>query len=128
MDCAGRIGTDRDIYVDDSNPTISVLTGTIECISGDYEGARISIVPGEELIIGRSVKTSQIILQDKDISRTHCSIRFNKEDNMFYVTDLSTYESTYLNDTIHLKRGTVRRCPLGSKLTLGNGKNQFILK
>lgn len=116
------------IYVDDSISTESVRAGTIECISGDYGGARITMAPGESLLIGRNSQACQIVLTDKDISRIHCSIRFDGEEKRFYVADLSRYGTTYLNDTIQLKRGVDRPCPLGSKLTLGNGRNQFILK
>ena len=121
-------GISPPLEVVDSGPTVSVLCGTVECIGGDYIGARITVSPGEELIIGRNAQTSQIVLPDIDISRTHCSIRFSQKENIFYVTDLSTYRTTWLNDTIHLKQGESRPCPLGSKLTLGNGKNQFVLK
>ena len=105
-------GISTPLEVVDSGPTVSVLCGTVECISGDYIGARITVSPGEELIIGRNAQTSQIV----------------QKENIFYVTDRSTYGTTWLNDTIHLKQGESRPCPLGSKLTLGNGKNQFVLK
>lgn len=124
----GKIEQPDEVEVDDTLPTASVLVGTIECIGGNFKGGRITVNPGEELIIGRNPETSQIVLPDRDISRTHCAIRFSRKEKVFYVTDLSTYETTYLNDTIRMKRGQQRPCPLGSKLTLGNGKNQFILK
>lgn len=117
-----------EVEVKDPSHTSSVLIGTIECIGGDYKGGKITVNSGEELIIGRNSQISQIVLPDMDISRIHCSIRFSQTEHLYYVTDLSSYETTYLNDTIHIKKGQCIPCPLGSKLTLGNGKNQFILK
>lgn len=124
----GRTFPAEDVEVDDSTPTESILVGTIQCIRGQFSGGTITMNPGEELIIGRNAQTSQIVLPDKDISRAHCAVCFILEKNAFSVTDLSTYQTTYLNDTIRMKKGESRLCPPGSKLTLGNGKNQFLLK
>lgn len=116
------------IAIDEGPVTVSISIGTINCIGGDYKGQRISIQPGERVVIGRSPQSCQIILSDKDISRTHCAVRYSKTESRYYVTDLSTYETTVLNDSERLKKGVDTAVPFGSKLTLGNGRNQFLLQ
>ena len=100
--------------------------GNIRCLKGGYEGAVFRLKSGEQLRVGRSTHTNQLILQDADISRSHCVIEY--EDNLYYVTDMSSYGSTFLNGTMQLRKGVRTPCPLGSVLTLGNGSNQFILQ
>jgi len=115
------------IHVEDI-PTTSGAVGSLMCLAGYFAGASFQMVPGEEMLIGRNGAVCNIVLQDQDISRKHCSIRFAPApENAYYVTDYSTL-GTWLNDSIRLPKGQTTKCPVGSKLTLGNGNNIFMFK
>lgn len=108
-------------------PTIGAVTGKLLCTRGSYSGAEIDLPAGQELVIGRNSSMSQLVLPDQDISRKHCSIRYSSEDGGYYVTDYSTY-GVYINDGQRMEKGVSVRCSAGTKLSLGNGNNVFILK
>ena len=115
------------IPVNDEGLTTSGAMGALEGIGGIYKGALIRLNEGEVLVLGRNQQTSNLIFPDPDVSRTHCLIRFDRELNGFMVTDRSTY-GTFLNDTIRLKKDVETKCPVGSKLSIGNGNNVFMLR
>ena len=79
------------------------------------------------MIIGRSGQYSQLILLDPTVSRKHCLVRFARSENAFYVTDYSSM-GTWMNGSIRLRQNVAERCPVGSRLTLGDGKNEFLLQ
>ena len=109
------------------NVTVSSRKGIIECRSGEYAGARMEIAPNEELLVGRNGAICQLVLSDADISRKHMSIVFSQLDNCFYVTDYSS-RGTIMNGSIRLPNGVKTKCPIGTKLSLANGNNVFILQ
>lgn len=51
-------------------------------------------VQQQEIMIGRSSQYCQIILTEQDISRKHCSIKYEYQGSTsaYYVTDYSTFE------------------------------------
>ncbi|MCC8104044.1 MAG: DUF4234 domain-containing protein [Clostridiales bacterium] len=100
---------------------------TLLFIKGTYSGAEVEIQSGEELVIGRSGEICNFVLPDQDISRKHCSVRYSAEDGYFYVTDYSTF-GVYMNGSSRLKKGIVTQCPPGTRLSLGEGNNVFILQ
>lgn len=115
-------------WIPDDIPTQGTKpTGMIRCIKGAYNGAEIELKPDEEMIIGRSSTYSQLILSDQDISRKHCSVKYSINDGNYYVVDYSTF-GVILNDSQKLEKNVSTKCPVGTKLTLGNGNNVFILQ
>ncbi len=112
---------------EDSSPTISSVCGTLEGIRGSFTGVKMNINPGDEVVIGRSGQYSQLIITDMDVSRKHCTVRYSASDNCFYVTDHSSV-GTYLNGSIRLEKEVSTWVPMGSKISLGNGNNEFLLK
>ena len=102
-------------------------TGTLKCIKGVYKGSDIVLRDGEELVIGRNSKMAQLVIGDSDISRRHCSIRYRASDGYYYVTDYSSL-GTVMNNSQKLATNVETRCPVGTKLTLGSGNNEFILE
>lgn len=103
------------------------MGGALQCVVGEYAGAEIPLQPGMELVIGRNSEMSQLVLSDMDISRKHCSIRYSPAEQSYYITDFSTY-GVYINDGARMPQGIAERYPSGTKLTLGQGSNVFILK
>ena len=43
-----------------------------------------------DIIIGRSAEHSNIIINDPNISRTHCTVRFDKKVGCFFIKDTSS--------------------------------------
>lgn len=102
-------------------------TGSLKCIKGAYSGSEMIIRDGETLVIGRNSKMSQLVISDGDISRRHCAIRYCAADGYYYVTDYSSL-GTVMNSSQKLATNVETRCPVGTKLTLGSGNNEFILQ
>ena len=100
--------------------------GHIICIKGTMRGADITLNSGEELRIGRSGEYAQLILPESDISRKHCSIRYQEQDQAFFITDYSTY-GVVINESQKLTRNVTTEVPVGVTLTLGTGSNVFRL-
>ena len=65
--------------------------------SGTYKGNKWAIPGNMEIVIGRSAEQCNIVLNDPNISRTHCSVRFDQKNGCFYIKDTSsngTYSAT----------------------------------
>lgn len=100
--------------------------GVLIAVSGDYAGAEFKLSGGETLVIGRDPAMCSIVIEDHNISRQHCSIRFNVDDNKYYVTDLSS-NGTFLEDGIRLQPQTETAIERGEKVYLSNQKESFLL-
>lgn len=98
-------------------------------IAGKYAGASFDVADGEEVIFGRSAAEANIVFDqyETDISRRHCSVRYDAMSDQFVVTDYST-NGTYAGDgrmftpkqAVSVERGTI--------IYLGkNRKNSFRL-
>lgn len=104
-------------------------TGTLNFISGEYAGAVVEIGAGDEVTLGRNQNMCQLVFSEQDISRVHCVIQYvatSPSEAYYYVTDYSSY-GTIMNDSIRLRKEARTKCPIGTKLTLGNGTNSFTL-
>lgn len=112
---------------DDEGATVALSNGAIAGVSGMYEGAELPISPGDKIIIGRDAGKSNLVIQDKEISRQHCEIAYDSYNQSYIVTDHST-NGVYLGDgsriaekqPVFLKPGTVIR--------MGNTIHVFQLK
>ena len=127
----GRISSEPPVpLIPEDKPTIKVnQTGRLSFISGEYAGAVIEIKAGEEITLGRNQNMCQLVFGEQDISRVHCVIQYmlmSQTEAYYYVTDYSTY-GTIMNDSMQLKKEVRVKCPVGTKLTLGNGTNSFML-
>lgn len=100
--------------------------GTIKGVSGFYNGAEVTLADGDEIVIGRNSSLSQLVIPDSNVSRKHCSIRYHMTEGCYYVTDFSS-NGTIMNDSEKLPSNRRYRCPIGTKITLGNGNNSFML-
>lgn len=93
-------------------------------VSGDFAGQKIP-VKAESINIGRDAKCCQIvILHDNDVSRCHCSIRYDNIKHCFVLTDLSSTHGTYINGE-KLEPNTPRYIGAQTVFCLGNGQNSF---
>lgn len=117
------------IGVKDNGPTTGLNPiGTLRFIKGNFSGNEVDIRSQQEIMIGRSSQYCQIILTEQDISRKHCSIKYEYQGSTsaYYVTDYSTF-GVIVNDSQKLEKGVTQRLPKGTKLTLGQGSNEMIL-
>ena len=112
---------------EEDQPTIA-QNGAIEGVSGDYAGTVINLKPGEKILIGRDAASCNIVLSSerKDISRKHCSVKYDPYTDSFKVIDMSS-NGTYVNGR-QLVKDQETQFPVGTVLALGNGENQFRLK
>ena len=115
------------VHTPDDQATVAQV-GAIEGLSGDYKGASINLKPGEKLIIGRDPQSCNIVLssEKKDISRTHCSVKYDPYTDSFKVIDMSS-NGTFVNGQ-RLIKDQEMQFQAGTVLSLGSGENQFKLK
>ena len=113
--------------VDDDPPTVAQI-GAIEGIKGDYESSVINMKPGEKIIIGRDPTCCNIVIssEKRDISRSHCSVKYDPYTDSFKVIDMSS-NGTFVNGQ-RLPKDQETQLPAGTVLALGSGENQFRLR
>lgn len=121
-----------DAEFSDIEPQIKVPNipddGKIECVAGTNKGYIYNTGSGEELIIGKDPKTSNIVISSvyKDVSRKHCGIKYSAEKSAYIVTDYSS-NGTKVNDVkLEPNKPTIVR--KGSKIALGKGDNIFYVR
>lgn len=98
----------------------------IVCVEGELKGAEILISPGNQIVVGREPRFSNLVFRDMTISRKHCVIELDLQ-GIYYVTDYSecgvkTEEGTYLEkfEKVKCSRQTVLHIgKAGTKIMLG---------
>ena len=95
-------------------------------LKGDYADTKIPISDNEELILGKSTEVSNLPINGKSISRKHCSIRFDRFKNLYFVTDFSS-NGTFLQNGQKLMANTKNDVAKGTVIELGNNENSFKL-
>ncbi|HIQ74241.1 MAG TPA: protein kinase [Candidatus Cottocaccamicrobium excrementipullorum] len=71
-------------------------TAFVRVVKGPEAGLHWTLVPGQEVTIGRSDTEAQLRLrQPEDVSRVHCRITWMPERGKFRIQDLSTYGTYY---------------------------------
>lgn len=62
----------------------------LELIAGGGKGSRWQLPPDTEVILGRSVTLSNIVLASNPlVSKEHCKIIYKQESNLFLISDIS---------------------------------------
>lgn len=105
---------------------ISLPSGYMKCLRGEYAGSVFRIKSGESIRIGRSHDGNDLIINNPKVSRRHCSVRFDGTVGEYHFTDYST-NGVYLsggkrlpsNQDVTLREGTI--------LCIGNEDNVFEL-
>ena len=114
---------DNEIVEEKTIPKYGCIVG----VKGSCSGYNFDLNPGEEIIIGKDAKVSNVVIDPvyKEISRKHVSVVYDAERDVYRVTDYSSNgtwadeQRLIRNETINLRRGTV--------LKLANDKNVFRL-
>lgn len=120
-------GSVSDLRSIGADSTVYMSSGELICIKGVMKGASIPILDREIVTIGRDGAQCNLILDDLDISRKHCTIQFISAENCYYVTDYSSNGIT-INDNQKLNGASSGACMRGTKLSLGFGSNEFVLQ
>lgn len=112
---------------DDEGATVALSDGELVGISGMYEGAELPIRPGDKIIIGRDAGKSNLVIQDKEVSRKHCEITYDAYNQTYIICDCST-NGVYLGDGSRTAAQQPVYLKPGSVIRIGNTVHVFALK
>lgn len=107
---------------DTEEETLSTIT-TITATKGQYEGSIVEF--DGSIVIGRDPACAELIIDDSNVSRMHCTITFEPKDHTYIVTDHST-NGTFIGRE-RLEKGKSRIVPKGTFLIIGQSGNNFRL-
>lgn len=99
----------------------------IVCVEGEFRNASFNINPGESLVIGRDSNVSNIVVVAPKVSRKHCSVRFDRNSNCYFVADYSANGTFTVHNGARLVPNQEISVPCGTIIALGNNDNQFRL-
>ncbi|GBM97765.1 E3 ubiquitin-protein ligase rnf8 [Araneus ventricosus] len=77
-----------------TSKTSDIVTGYLKKIIGHPVGELFSLTSGEKVIIGRHKQAVQIWIQDVNVSRTHCVLKYLQSG--WFIKDLKSMNGTYL--------------------------------
>lgn len=100
--------------------------GLVVGIRGSRQNDSFRLYHEEEAVLGRDSKQCQIVISDGAISRKHCGIKFDVEQQCYYVCDYSK-NGTFVSGIGRLKPDTWVRVEKDSMVQLVNENNAFIL-
>lgn len=101
---------------------ISSVT-TLTATKGQYEGSIIEF--DGSIVIGRDPACSELIIDDSNVSRMHCTITFDPSDRIYIITDHST-NGTFIGRE-RLEKGKSKIVNKGSFVIIGQSGNNFRL-
>lgn len=100
------------------------ISGHIYGLRGMYATADIDISDGTPLVIGRSPKLANLVINDPQISKVHCVIEYNSEKQKYSFIDKST-NGTFLKDGKRLYPNRRYVFNAGDVFFLANIDNMF---
>lgn len=109
-------------------PVQGGLNGQISALDGMYKGSVFTIADNEEVTFGRDSSECQIIFDQysTDVSRKHCSVRYNAAAGNYTVIDYSK-NGTFTLDGRRLQPNVHTTLSRGSIICIGSKKNTFRL-
>lgn len=123
---AATFGENSTVIATKSYAVGTTKYGLVVGIRGSRQNASFRLYHEEEAVLGRDSKQSQIVISDGAISRKHCGIKFNVEQQCYYVCDYSK-NGTFVGGIGRVKPDTWTRVEKDSMIQLVNEKNAFIL-
>lgn len=106
-----------------------VVVGVVVGLAGSFQGKRVEVTPGVPVVIGRSDNANIQIkgagIADS-VSNNHCTIRFNRDADVYEVTDTSS-NGTFVNGQ-RLTKGVPVSLPCGVEITLADDRNKLRLE
>ncbi|MDO4337672.1 MAG: DUF4234 domain-containing protein [Eubacteriales bacterium] len=107
--------------------TIGLKSGMLVCTKGSMNGAQIPLQNHEIVTIGRDSAVCNLVLTDMDVSRRHCTVQYSSSENCYYVTDYSSL-GVRINGYQRMEKNVLTKCERGTRLLLGEGKNEILLQ
>lgn len=106
-----------------SKKAMPTNSGVIVGVAGAYRDATFDLVDGAELVFGRSPQEANIVFDQlaTDVSRKHCTVRFDGRSNQYVVTDYSS-NGTYLENGTRLEHGQPKQLSRGTVIYLGSSR------
>lgn len=101
--------------------------GALIGVGGVYAGSEFSMSDGETLILGRDPAACNIVLNDENISRQHCAVRYSAKEDKYFVTDLSK-NGTFSEGGLRLQPQMETALMKGERIFLGDKKDIFRVK
>lgn len=107
---------------DDDRKALSA-DGVVVGVAGKYLNASFEMKDGTELIFGRDPKEANIVFDATaaDVSRKHCSIRFDGKAQQYVVTDYSS-NGTFLESGMRLEKFQPKTIAKGTVVYLGSSR------
>jgi pSer/pThr/pTyr-binding forkhead associated (FHA) protein len=105
--------------------------GRIRIVAGALSGTTASL--NQPVLLGRDAKANLVFPDDRDISRKHCEVSFDKETGQFFVQDLNSTNGTYLAGSLGQPAEPLppyQSCivPPGHEVVLGSSRNRFVVE
>lgn len=99
----------------------------IRVTSGSMQGKTLALKPDVSVYVGREKACDLVLSMDYvNVSRMHCSIKFDSVSKMFTVMDLSS-NGTYVNGIHKLEKNVNTPVVIGSVLELGDNSCTVLL-
>ena len=110
---------------DDGVGVCPVLRG----VTGVLAGREWPVGP-EGQVVGRDPRECTVLVPDTadEISRRHCTVRWDPAERRFVVTDDGSTNGTYVGDGRRLTEGAPLALAPGSRLFLGTRTQQVVLE
>lgn len=100
--------------------------GAIVFSKGKLIGTYFRINSNKEIRIGRDAAQADIVINDKKISRLHCGITYDNQENHYLIQDYSK-NGIFLSDGTQIPTKKDVVCHSGDELWLGSEENQICL-
>lgn len=115
------------LYNNKPKTKVNVETGRLVGISGAFVGKSMTL-SNRPILIGRDPTVCQLVFEkeEKGVSRTHCSVRYDSNLKCFFLEDLSSY-GTFLVDGSRLSKGKQHALRPGEKFYLADKINMFLV-
>lgn len=114
-------------YIEQEEQQEEAAVPVLRGLAGAYSGGTITLQPGETVLLGSDAAACNIILEGEDVSPRHCSVVFDRKQNLYLVTDMSQ-KGTYTNGSRRLAAKSETSLERNSLLVLGSDENIFMLE
>jgi len=107
----------------------SAENGEIVGVEGGLRGHKFDAPSGQAILLGRDAAVCHIRLSDNadKVSRKHCSVLYDGQNQRFLVTDYSS-NGTFLKGGQRIEHGKTITVPRGMIICLGDSGNSFLLR
>ena len=100
--------------------------GELRGIKGEYIGQSITILPGEEVVLGRDAKYCMLIFASQKVSRRQCGVRYDVGKDCYQVIDYSSGGTTLPDGRVRATSEYTVLFP-GAVICMAGGREIFML-